>query len=452
MDRLKAAHELSTAVREGDQDWLQDWLDSSIWDGKSLVDFVDAVDTAVYPASLLHKVLEECPSEFLPSCLSLLLRHGVDPNLRSTDDSRDTPIHVAARRSQVADICLPMLVRAGADLRQRNAAGNSVWHEWVSHTSSNQTSSEGMHDLTRLFARVLPIQHCNAANWTPLHFCSRHAVLAEHLVLAHHAPLHAATITGQTPLHLAARFGSVLTVRVLLQNGAFCYASDAEGRTPLHEAAIGGFLNLAEIVQLAQQKYGVVNWDVKCRSGTTVVHNAVVHPSALTVLSHHRAPLASTDRQGWTALHYAAWIGNLVTVRALVAADASLLYMVDKRGRNVLHAAAGGLPYPVTTWLENGRNLANLRDAWWQAFEDLDDTPAEERSERASLSLPTCQPVTTTSVVHKDSIRNVVVYLLSQGVQVGVMDTQGNYPWAYSEDVATIHILVQAGMQEGLLG
>lgn len=452
------AHELSRAVRSGDQEWLHDWLEASLWDGRSWVLYCSdapsdqdapADEVTVYQTSLLHKVLEETTTDALPSILRVLLRHGADPHL--LNEAQETTLQIAARRSEVGDITIPMLLRAGANIHSRSATtGNTVWHEWAQQSCPRITG--GGDDMTRLFARALPINHGNHRNWTPLHFasCSNHA-MANHLIRQYGANIHASTSDGRTPLHLACRYGSVLCVRHLLDAGAYMYCQDNFGRTPFHDAAVGGFLKVTELCQAALRypSYSLLNWRVHCIHGTNVLHNAISHPSAVRVILSKDAPIEEADLAGWTAFHYAAWIGSIKSMELLLEKSPELLHLKDSKGRNPLHVACFGLPQ-ATLLLEDGNDLAPLRQAWWSGA--TKDVTANGRWQGAMRSLPRLKtpPHSMWEAFHWKSQRTVVQWLLKRGSTVLAADEKGNLPLAYTSDLETIFQLVVAAVQEGL--
>jgi ankyrin repeat protein len=457
------AFDLTRAVRKGDQEWLEDWLQSSLWDGRGLIWWSDD-GTAVYQASLLHKVLKECDHEALPSILRLVLRHGADPNLRIYP-TQDAPLHIAVTRPADAEILVAMLIHAGADLTKRNAKGDTAWHVWLLNLARNFSVTPSMEQLVRRFALALPVQHGNNERWTPLHFASllSSTTIPMHLIQEYQAPVHATTVHGQTPLHLACRFGCSSVMELLLHNGAFAYASDAHGRTPFHEAALSGSLNkLATMIQFAIQKYGLVNWSVRCRSGTTLLHNSVLDKRTLDLVKQSSV-LQDCDAQGWTALHYAAWVGNVSSATALSIPE--LLVAQDHKGHTVLHVAAFGLPIANHIIARDGRaSLSSLRDQWWNNMSFEGNETAELRRQQTievllenqreyAYANENIQLERVENSRYVWSCREMLAYLLNQPcVRVGIPDLDGNYPWAYTDDIDAIYMLVKGGVREGLFG
>jgi ankyrin repeat protein len=476
LDKESLALALSRAVRRGDLEWMQEWLVASLWDGRSWILYTDQAtaeppapstragvvddetaadppELSFYRTSLLHKVLQETPTEGLPSLLRILLRHGADPNV--PNQAQEPPLHVAARCPQVGEITIPMLVRAGARLEDCNGvSGNTVWHEWATHYPGPLGHTED--SQTRLFARYLPVNHQNAAGWTPLHFAVLHShVMVHRLIHTYGANIHASNDGGQTPLHLACRGGSVLSVRDLLSAGAYMYVADrAGGRTPWHEAAVGGLLKLTEVCQSAARphQHSLLNWSVTCLAGTTVLHNGVSHPSVVQFLLRQGAPVGAKDHAGWTALHYACWIGNLASIRLLLGqVDTDkrihLLHERDGQGRTPMHLACGMLPQP-TVWLDDGHNLANLRDEWWRVSDERAGTRWAEVVARISPSLARRG---LWDANYHGRQRDLLDFLLQQGAAVLRTDAAGNFPWAYCDEWNCLYRLVHhAAVHEGL--
>jgi ankyrin repeat protein len=115
---------------------------------------------------------------------------------------------------------------------------------------------------------------------------------------------------GWTPLHLAAHFGRVDAMRVLLEHGADVHArsSNAMSNTPLHAAAAGG------------------------------------QTGAVTELLDRRADPDARQHGGWTALHSAAQSGRIDLARLLLDRGARVdaandegttpLDLADEKGRH----------------------------------------------------------------------------------------------------------------------
>jgi ankyrin repeat protein len=131
------------------------------------------------------------------NALCYLLRLGLDPNV--SDENETTPLHLAARNG--SDIHLEALLSAGADPTTIDNKGCSPLHNAV----ANKRVTNDINILDAL---------CPADSYINAWACN-----------------------GLTPLHIAARHGSLSTVRWLVEKGADIHVVDEQDRTLLHAAA-----------------------------------------------------------------------------------------------------------------------------------------------------------------------------------------------------------------------
>ncbi|KAL9410753.1 hypothetical protein AB3S75_044516 [Citrus x aurantiifolia] len=142
-----------------------------------------------------------------------------------------------------------------------------------------------------------------------------------------------------TALHDAVQSGSLDVVKILLgADPAFPYSANGSGETPLYLAAARGHKKIsAEILQ-------------KCPlaahegpSGKTALHAAVCSGSRGVIellLDRKKSLTRERDQHGWTPLHYAAYIGRFGFL--ILEADKSVALIPDKdRKMTALHLAAG---------------------------------------------------------------------------------------------------------------
>jgi len=73
-------------------------------------------------------------------------------------------------------------------------------------------------------------------------------------LIQHGAPINAKDIAGNTPLHLAARYGFVNVVKVLIASGADVNAKDANGMTPLQIASKMGHQAVVDLLRKQSSK------------------------------------------------------------------------------------------------------------------------------------------------------------------------------------------------------
>lgn len=134
--------------------------------------------------------------------LAALLRAGSDPDEAELLGGQ-TPLMRAAAAGQVG--ATHILLAAGADAAARDRAGNGPLHHLVALPASSSSRRE------------------------------RAEIAAQ--LLAHGAPAEAGNEQGETPLHLAARWGYAEVARTLLGAGASPLAASKSGETPRQLAA-----------------------------------------------------------------------------------------------------------------------------------------------------------------------------------------------------------------------
>jgi uncharacterized protein len=136
-----------------------------------------------------------------------LLSRGLDPNLISLDGLHGLYLAFAQESYKTADV----LLRAPKiDVNRVSPSGETALMMAV--LKGQQVFAER---LIKMGADV------NKPGWTPLHYAATggHAPLVQ-LLLAAHAYIDAASPNGSTPLMMAAMYGSMEAVQLLLQEGA----------------------------------------------------------------------------------------------------------------------------------------------------------------------------------------------------------------------------------------
>ena len=67
--------------------------------------------------------------------------------------------------------------------------------------------------------------------------------------------------TGETALHLAARYGRTEMARILMDHGANVNARDNAGRTPLHAAVAADAISVIMLLKNGMSRYKIdFNW------------------------------------------------------------------------------------------------------------------------------------------------------------------------------------------------
>ena len=145
-----------------------------------------------------------------------------------------------------------------------------------------------------------------------------------------------------SPLLLAARYGRLPCVAVLVESGIDINAVDQAGRTALHLAAWFG-------------------------------HNEIVK-----LLISKGADVERLDNLDRSALHIASWFGNLSSVEALLEKSKSQINLQDKSGNTALHLACqNNHKDVVSTLLRQGANtkIKNLIGQTVLNIAEADDKP-----------------------------------------------------------------------------
>lgn len=126
--------------------------------------------------------------------------------------------------------------------------------------------------------------------------------------------------TGETPLHLAARFSRPTAARRLLEAGANPNQPDQAGRTALHTAVAADAREVCQLL-LASRRTAV---NARTEDGTTPLMLAarLAVEDLVEELIAARADVGARDKRGKTALHWAAAVNNARAARSLLQAGA----------------------------------------------------------------------------------------------------------------------------------
>ncbi|RCN25313.1 ankyrin repeat protein [Ancylostoma caninum] len=146
-----------------------------------------------------------------------------------------------------------------------------------------------------------------------------------------------ATPDGDFPIHIAAKWGQVEAVRVLLEHGADLCQRDAQGRTVVHWAAANSASTLKELsTEAAFSKAVTVQDEFGCSPLALAIREANVESTKILMGS------AATTTTGpsplltvLSAMEYSEALGNCLEV--VVTIQPSVVEQVDETGKCVLH-------------------------------------------------------------------------------------------------------------------
>jgi ankyrin repeat protein len=165
------------------------------------------------------------------------------------------------------------------------------------------------------------------------------------------------------PLHLAAHFGLLRTVKRLLRTEA-TDRRDTAGRTPLHWAARKGHFQVAKLLLEngaevdALDNVNATSLHLACRYG---------HHDFVSVLIDHGSNVNATNNVGGTALIWAAICGSEKTASLLLKHRADV-HSTTKKGSTALHKAVDENSEAVVRLLiQHGADVNALEDDGWRS-------------------------------------------------------------------------------------
>lgn len=170
-----------------------------------------------------------------PAAIAGLLERGFDPNTLDPSGLHGLLLALRLKSIKVAQFLAGV---ASADVEVRSAQDESPLM---------LAALRGYGDICKaLLARDADV---NKPGWTPLHYAATgdHVDIIQ-LLLDNHAYIDAASPNGSTPLMMAAMYGSVASVRALLEAGADASLKNDLGLTALDFAKRGQKLDSADLI------------------------------------------------------------------------------------------------------------------------------------------------------------------------------------------------------------
>ena len=258
--------------------------------------------------------------------VTLLLNEGCPIDIRDSDGL--SALHLAAFYGHI-DI-IELLVKQGLDVNVVDNKGRTPLH-----LAAARGQLESIHTLLEL--KKVTDKSSQEERDSPIY----QAVAGGHkdvLLLNEGCPIGIRNSYSSSALHLAARFGMVHVIEILVMNGLDVNVEDNKGRTPLHSAAAQGQL---ESVQTLFRLGGRKSLTKIAREGGTPLHRAVAggHKDMVTLLLKEGCPVTARASNSVSVLHCAVEFGQEELIGYLIdcGLDANI---EDDDGRTPLHLAA----------------------------------------------------------------------------------------------------------------
>ena len=261
-----------------------------------------------FTTTVLHIAVEKGRNDLVKVLLPPKGSKDKKFDIDATDGAKKTALHIAAER-ELADI-IETLIKGGAEINVRDERGWTPLHYAAIAPDAS---------LASLLLRGRPHQPPEPSKSSGVSTLMS-SVLKKtvHLPLTSVGLLGQRDSTGKTALHRAVMYNRESVVKVLLENKdqikSFANLEDKKGRTALFLAAEKGSTKIAQ--QLLDAKV-----DIRAADLLVAVENGHTNMVSLLIEGlRENGPAVHVfdDKNGRTALHWAAESGNLSIVELLI--------------------------------------------------------------------------------------------------------------------------------------
>lgn len=310
------------------QEWL--WRDPSI---EAIQLFIDnGVDMNKFA---LHAFAASMSTD--TAALELILDSGGTellprPDINAKDNNGNTPLHFLMTMRNVPVELLKAFIAHGANIDAENDSS-------LRPLQSACSWSEPELVEILLDSGISDINDSDVDGLTALHAAaSAGSAACVRLPISHNANMILESKDGRSALHIAAQNGHKDTIEALIESGANLNDGDRHGRTPLWFACNGASKDTAAVLLAAlKPRFPISEINRPSQRGHTPFRMAATHglreicedlinTTAAAGLDVNAMIDLQDTCKGFTALHRAAWRGEISCVRLLLqhGADATL--------------------------------------------------------------------------------------------------------------------------------
>ncbi|KAJ5692827.1 hypothetical protein N7462_002250 [Penicillium macrosclerotiorum] len=258
-----------------------------------------------------------------------------------------TKLHRAVRDNEF--MVVQSLIEQGANLRSTSNDGRTVLH----YASIDRSKGVEMIKLLLNSNAQEALGLVDEDGQTPLHYAAKAGFAdAADLLIASGLSADSLDRFGFSPFIWAVIVGDITATRLFLSHGSNANSTSSDGKSALSWAASLGHTLIVELI--LEMRAEVMSATTKAR--LIPLEEAAAYGDVRTVqfLLHFGADPNYRDRDGWSAIHWAAEQGHRDVLLLLFEHGADI-HAVSAYGTSVLHCAAnGGHSDIVTELLQHG--------------------------------------------------------------------------------------------------